>query len=293
MLPEKRPTAGTRPPRGEWLPSKRRLAYSRIRLRRPASRVRLDGMPISAICLPLRDACVGGASNAPYWSCVRFGRVPAFPDLPRPRFCAGGVPALAICSLQRAAYAVGCSLCSIMAPPWGVVSMHSIPRPPRFVKRAAPAKRKIQQGGRIGRSRQVFGQNRTARSRRPVAKSLRPQNACGRLGGTIRSPKRSPLAARFSRSSPFGGRSCRASSLPMPRTASAGHAQKTGRGFPAAFCRRQYASHTHSHHVAIASSAVLAGYCTGWAENAPPCAAAKSSSAFAAYPENAFPPRAV
>ncbi len=200
MLPEKRPTAGTRPPRGEWLPSKRRLAYSRIRLRRPASRVRLDGMPISAICLPLRDACVGGASNAPYWSCVRFGRVPAFPDLPRPRFCAGGVPALAICSLQRAAYAVGCSLCSIMAPPWGVVSMHSIPRPPRFVKRAAPAKRKIQQGGRIGRSRQVFGQNRTARSRRPVAKSLRPQNACGRLGGELSVP---PKEARLQGSTLF------------------------------------------------------------------------------------------
>ena len=65
--------------------------------------------------------------------------------------------------------------------------MHSIPRPPRFVKRAAPAKRKIQQGGKIGRSRQAFGQTRTTRS-----------------------------------------------SLPMPRTASAGHAQKTGRGFPAA-----------------------------------------------------------
>ena len=153
---------------------------------------------------------------------------------------------MAICSLQRAAYAVGCSLCSIMAPPWGVVSMHSIPRPPRFVKRAAPAKRKIQQGGRIGRSRQAFGQTRTTRS-----------------------------------------------SLPMPQTASAGHAQKTGRGFPAAFCRRQYASHTHSHHVAIASSAVLAGYCTGWAENAPPCAAAKSSSAPVAYPKKAFQPRAV
>ena len=149
--------------------------------------VRAGGMLTLVVRLLSQDACFSGASA---WITCLFRRC----------VCLCGMPALAICSLQRAAYAVGCSLCSIMAPPWGVVSMHSIPRPPRFVKRAAPAKRKIQQGGRIGRSRQVFGQNRTARSRRPVAKSLRPQNACGRLGGELSVP---PKEARLQGSTLF------------------------------------------------------------------------------------------
>lgn len=51
--------------------------------------------------------------------------------------CVGDAPAWAICSLQRATSAARCSPHSSIAPPWGVVSMHSILHSPRFVKRAA------------------------------------------------------------------------------------------------------------------------------------------------------------
>ena len=52
--------------------------------------------------------------------------------------CVGDAPAWAICSLQRATSAArGSPPPSSIAPPWGVVSMHSILHPPRFVKRAA------------------------------------------------------------------------------------------------------------------------------------------------------------
>lgn len=51
--------------------------------------------------------------------------------------CVGDAPAWAICSPQRATSAARGSPHSSIIPPWGVVSMHSILRPPRFVKRAA------------------------------------------------------------------------------------------------------------------------------------------------------------
>ena len=51
--------------------------------------------------------------------------------------CVGDAPAWAICSPQRATSAARGSPHSSIVPPWGVVSMHSILHPPRFVKRAA------------------------------------------------------------------------------------------------------------------------------------------------------------
>lgn len=51
--------------------------------------------------------------------------------------CVGDAPAWAICSPQRATSAARWSPPSSIAPPWGVVSMHSILHSLRFVKRAA------------------------------------------------------------------------------------------------------------------------------------------------------------
>ena len=81
-------------------------------------------MPPLAGCSPCQRACVGGMP--PLAARLRWQNA-----------CVGDAPAWAICSPQRATSAARGSPRSSIAPPWGGVSMHSILRPPRFVKRAA------------------------------------------------------------------------------------------------------------------------------------------------------------
>lgn len=72
------------------------------------------------------------------WQCACFCGMPTLAARLRwQNACVGDAPAWAIYSLQRATSAARGSPHSSIAPPWGVVSMHSILHPPRFVKRAA------------------------------------------------------------------------------------------------------------------------------------------------------------
>lgn len=98
----------------------------------------LDNMPVSAMRLPLRDACLGDMPHAPFSS-----HACASVACPLSRTCRVRAFALAMRPPGQSARPKEQPLPpevlppSSIAPPWGVVSMHSILHSPQFVKQAA------------------------------------------------------------------------------------------------------------------------------------------------------------